>query len=82
MQEIQGYTKIREQKYPQLVDYKEFKMFSKLRARLGRYTLGTNLFLGYCKCHKKYYIDHSHTNGEIRCPICDEEWLTQYAKII
>ena len=42
---------------------------------MDRAKLENGLFLGYCNQHKQYYIDHEHTNGLIRCPICEEEWL-------
>ena len=61
--------------YPQLVDRNEFGFFQKLTARMDMTNLGNSVFLGYCKIHKQYYVDHKHTNGEIRCPICDEKWL-------
>ena len=66
--------------YPQPVDAEQFGVLTRLRARLDRATLGENLFLGYCKDHRTYFVDHNHTNDVIRCPICDEEWLTQHNK--
>jgi hypothetical protein len=54
------------------------RIFSKLRARIRVYEKKGNLFLGYCKRHKTYFLDFEHTNGDIRCPICDEAWLVKH----
>ena len=60
---------------PRIVNSSEFGFFSKMRARLGLFEKFGNLFLGYCKRHKTYFLDLEHTNGVIRCPICDKIWL-------
>ena len=65
-------------KFPILIDGKQFGILKRLKGRIDRANIGNNLFLGYCKIHKSYYLDHNHTNGEIRCPICDEEWLRKH----
>lgn len=65
-------------KYPQLVDGKRYGAGAKLKARISEANVGNNLFLGYCTQHKKYYLDHKHTNGEIRCPTCDSQWLAKH----
>ena len=50
--------------------------FKKLVARLNNVaTVGNGIFMGYCKTHKRYYLDRKHTNGNIRCPHCDAIWL-------
>ena len=64
--------------YPRFVDGRQFRILKRLMARIDRSTIDTNLFLSYCRFHKKYYLDHSHTNGEIRCPTCDENWLIEH----
>jgi len=52
--------------------------FNKIVARLNNVSdLGNGRFLGYCKTHKDYYEDFKHTNGEIRCPDCDADWLKE-----
>ena len=63
---------------PRVVNSNEFGFFARLRARLGLYEKFGNLFLGYCKRHKTYFLDLKHTNGDIRCPICDEAWLLKH----
>jgi hypothetical protein len=65
-------------KYPQLVDAKQFGAGDRLKARIDDASVGHGLFLGYCTLHEKYYLDHKHTNGEIRCPICDTQWLAKH----
>ena len=60
---------------PRVVNSNEFRFSSRLKARLGINEKHGNLFLGHCKPHKTYFLDHKHTNGDIRCPICDEAWL-------
>jgi len=53
-----------------------------MRARLGLYEKFGNLFLGYCKRHKTYFLDLEHTNGVIRCPICDKAWLLKHGQLL
>ena len=65
-------------RFPRLVNCGQFGILKRLKARIDKVNVGNNLFLGYCKIHKSYYLDHNHTNGEIRCPICDEEWLIEH----
>ncbi|RLI50590.1 hypothetical protein DRO61_03630 [Candidatus Bathyarchaeota archaeon] len=65
----------RRKSVPRIVNSSEFGFFSKMRARLGLFEKFGNLFLGYCKRHKTYFLDLEHTNGVIRCPICDKIWL-------
>ena len=62
-------------KYPKLVPGKEFGIYKRLMARSGMTDVGNRLFLGRCSIHKKYYLDRKHTNGDIRCPLCDSKWL-------
>ncbi len=61
-----------------VVNSNEFRFSTRLRARLGFREKKGNLFLSYCKSHKTYFLDYKHTNGDIRCPICDEVWLKQH----
>jgi DNA-directed RNA polymerase subunit RPC12/RpoP len=63
---------------PQIVNSNEFGFLAKLKARLGLWEKFGNLFLGYCKRHKTYFLDYEHTNGDIRCPICDKKWLLKH----
>jgi len=65
-------------KLPRLAYSGQFGILKRLMARIDRACISNNLFLGYCKIHKSYYLDHKHTNGEIRCPICDERWLIEH----
>ena len=64
--------------FPVIVNSGKFGILKRIRARINRANVGINLFLGYCKIHKNYYLDHKHTNEEIRCPICDEKWLIEH----
>ena len=80
MQEIQSYTETKTEEYPQIVDGKNFEVLKRLMARLDKSTIGDNLFLGYCQHHDKYFLDRGHENEEIRCPICDKEWLNKQKK--
>lgn len=61
--------------YPHLVNENSLRMLERLKARISRVKKDDDLFLSYCGIHKRYYVDHTHTNEVIRCPICDEEWL-------
>jgi hypothetical protein len=63
--------------YPHLAEADHRGIRNRLMARIYRAKIGDNLFLGYCKTHKRYYIDHSHTDDEIRCPLCEEKWLNK-----
>jgi hypothetical protein len=65
-------------RYPQLVQGKNFRFLQRLYAIINRSQVDEDLFLGYCREHRTYFLDHEHTNGEIRCPLCDEEWLRQH----
>ena len=58
-----------------VVDPGDFGLFSRLRARLGFYARLGKLFLGYCGRHKVFFLDLEHTNGGIRCPVCDKDFL-------
>lgn len=64
-------------RYPQQVHGNDFKFLQRLRAICDRTRITDNLFLGYCKEHRTYFLDLEHTNSEIRCPLCDAEWLRQ-----
>ena len=64
-------------RYPQLVQGNDFGFLQRLRAIIDRTQIDEDLYLGYCKEHRTYFLDHEHTNGDIRCPLCDEEWLRQ-----
>ena len=59
---------------PGFVEAKEFKLHSRLKARLGFNERFGIMFLGYCCDHKKYYLDREHSNG-FRCPVCFTKWL-------
>lgn len=61
-------------RFPRLVNRVQFGILKRLMARIDRAHVGNNVFLGYCKIHACYYLDYNHTNGEIRCPICDKKW--------
>ena len=65
-------------RYPQQVQGNNFRFLQRLQAIIDRSQIDEDLFLGYCKEHRTYFLDHEHTNGEIRCPLCDEEWLYQH----
>lgn len=67
-----------QEKYPIPANKDQFGTIQLLKARVSRANVGNNLFLGYCNIHKLYYLDHNHTNLEIRCPVCDEKWLTEH----
>lgn len=67
--------------YPHLVSAERFGILKQLMARIDRAKIDDNLFLGYCKIHKKYFVDHNHTKEEIRCPICDVEWLIKHNRL-
>ncbi len=67
---------------PRIVNSNEFGFLSKMKARLRLFEKFGNLFLGYCKRHKTYFLDLEHTNGDIRCPICDKIWLLKHQKKI
>ena len=66
---------INQDKYPKLVTYEKLGILPKLFAKFGQSKVSEDVFLGYCFIHKKYFLDHQHTDGKIRCPICDSEWL-------
>lgn len=57
---------------------KNIGLCSRLKAHIGIPTQKGNKFLGYCSIHKSYFLDVKHTNGEIRCPLCDKIWLDEY----
>ena len=79
IQNVQHFSKTKKQiQYPRLVTGSDFGVLKQLIARIDRSKIDDNLFLGYCKLHKKYYVDYIHTNGEIRCPICDKKWLIEH----
>ena len=65
-------------KYPCFVRPEEFGLSKRIQARMSRCDLGHNRYLGYCHLHKKYFVDHLHTNWEIRCPLCEENWLAKH----
>jgi len=63
---------------PRIVEINELGCFSNMRARLGFFAQYGNLFHGYCKRHRIYFLDLKHTNDVIRCPVCDEAWLRRW----
>ena len=63
---------------PKLVDGADLGAVQRLLARIDRKHLGNGLYLGYCPDHRAYYLDREHTDGSIRCPVCDEEWLFEH----
>ena len=72
----------KQEKYPRLVEDRLFTPTKKLKARIyTQINVGDGLYLGHCKQHKRYYLDHQHTDGTIRCPICDKKWLTKHGFI-
>jgi hypothetical protein len=68
--------------YPQLVEDKKITPTLRLKSKIyTQINVGEGIFLGYCRQHRNYYLDHQHTDGTIRCPICDKEWLTKHGFI-
>ena len=63
---------------PRVVDATDFGVVARLRARLGICAQFGPFFLGYCPRHRTYFLDLEHTNGDIRCPICDKHWLVKH----
>ena len=63
-------------RFPRQVSSEQFGILKKLKARIDMANIDNNLFLGYCTLHQTYYVDHKHTNGEIRCPTCEKKWFT------
>ena len=61
-----------------IVERKSVDVYTRLRAQIGIPKQIGNMFLGYCSIHKSYFLDVKHTNGEIRCPVCDKNWLKKY----
>ena len=57
---------------------REYPFLTRIRARLGRVKLIDGYFLSYCKHHNTYFVDNEHTNGDIRCPACDQDWLMKH----
>ncbi len=68
----------RTRRVPRVVDARDFGVVARLRARLGVCEQYGSFFLGYCPRHRTYFLDLEHTNGDIRCPICDHEWLVKH----
>jgi hypothetical protein len=66
---------------PRMIDVDKYGVFSRIIARLYMKNVGNGLFLGFCKIHKKYFVDYKHLKGDIRCPICDEKWLMEHGYI-
>ncbi|MCJ7635017.1 hypothetical protein MUP77_21830 [Candidatus Bathyarchaeota archaeon] len=66
-----------QRKVPCLVGGEQVGLRKRLRARLSRVKLWKNVFLGYCPIHQRYYVDYQHTDGSIRCPLCDQTWIAQ-----
>lgn len=64
--------------YPKLVETEPLTRLQRLVARIDRANLGNGIFLGHCARHRVYYLDRLHTNDEIRCPLCDAEWLLEH----
>jgi hypothetical protein len=62
---------------PRVMRNDEVGIFQRLFARINTKYIGNNLFLGYCKRHRQYYVDYKHTDGNIRCLSCNEEWLIE-----
>ena len=63
-----------------MVQSHKFKFVARLKARMGIYEKFGSFFLGYCSHHKSYFLDREHTNGSIRCPICNKNWLKDVMK--
>jgi hypothetical protein len=74
----QVYSTSQRQIYPRLVEDDEFGLLQRLKARITTMHVGNKLFLGYCKQHKKYFLDYEHMDGNIRCPTCDKIWLMDH----
>jgi len=72
------YLKQIKRSVPRVVNSSEFRFSTRLKARIGFNKQHGNLYLGHCKSHKTYFLDYKHTNGGIRCPICDEAWLKKH----
>jgi len=64
--------------HPRVVHPSEFGFLARLKASWGIITRFGNLFLGYCRGHDAYFLDLKHTNGCVRCPICDKAWLKKW----
>jgi hypothetical protein len=67
--------------FPKKVNAQHYSLLTRIRARLGRVKLIDDRFLSYCKNHDTYYVDNEHTNGSIRCPSCDQDWLIRHHMI-
>lgn len=65
-------------KYPKLVEDEPITSLQRLVARFDRAHLGNGIFLGHCARHRVYFLDRLHTHDEIRCPLCDAEWLLKH----
>lgn len=63
--------------YPRLVMGEKFGIFKRIMARFSISHVDGQIYLGYCKTHKKYYLDLIHMHEDIRCPICDTKWLLE-----
>ena len=66
---------------PKKVNGQDYSLVTRIRARLGRVKLIDSRFLSYCRNHDTYYVDNEHTNGDIRCPSCDQVWLIKHHMI-
>jgi hypothetical protein len=65
-------------RYPKLVEDESISRLQRLAARIDRVHLGNGVFLGHCARHNVYFLDRLHTHDEIRCPLCDAEWLLEH----
>jgi hypothetical protein len=65
-------------RYPKLVEDEPITRLQRLAARIDRAHLGNGVFLGRCTRHHVYFLDRLHTRDEIRCPLCDAEWLLEH----
>jgi hypothetical protein len=63
--------------YPQLARVNEFSVLTRLHARLNAKDVGNGVYLAFCSRHHAYFLDLKHTNGVLRCPVCDDEWLLE-----
>lgn len=61
-----------------MVDASDYGLIPRLKTRLGFPPRFGVMFLGYCSRHKQYFLDLKHTNGDIRCPMCEVEWLASH----
>lgn len=64
--------------YPKLVRGGEFRVLTRLQARINAKDMGNGVYLTYCQRHHAYFLDKKHTHDDLRCPLCNEEWLLKH----